>query len=203
MNRKTCVKPIQVNAEKLTEFQWHTMEIVVGSNNNRTSNKMQDSTNCLNNIFKRCEDELKSRYKLLAVIVLILLISNITVLVVILQRSKQNSDICLNSPCIQTAAKSLQYLNRTIDPCHNFYDFVCGNFGKDVNNCKPVTNVVDDGNSFVEHQIESLLREPILYEDSKPIKFLKNVYSVCSDLHKSTEKMDTLFLSNLLYCLQD
>ncbi len=37
-------------------------------------------------------------------------------------------NLCSSDECIETAIEMTKYLNKSIDPCNNFYDFACGHW---------------------------------------------------------------------------
>lgn len=38
--------------------------------------------------------------------------------------------LCLTEPCITVASAVMGALDRSVDPCHDFYDFACGGWVK-------------------------------------------------------------------------
>ena len=48
--------------------------------------------------------------------------------------SGNSSDVCSTTSCVLAAASFLESMDETIDPCQDFYSFVCGNFIDKVNN---------------------------------------------------------------------
>ena len=47
--------------------------------------------------------------------------------------SGNSSDVCSTTSCVLAAASFLESMDETIDPCQDFYSFVCGNFIDKVN----------------------------------------------------------------------
>lgn len=92
-----------------------------------------------------------------------------------------NSQICYSEGCIQTSAKLLSNMNRSIDPCNDFYRFACGRFLEE-------TIIPDDKSSQssfstigdeLELQLRSIIEEPPKDSDIKPFRLAKNLYKVC------------------------
>ena len=54
--------------------------------------------------------------------------------------------MCLSESCIKTSASLMEYMNRTVDPCHDFYEFSCGNYIAE-------TIIPDDKSSFTQFTI--------------------------------------------------
>lgn len=44
--------------------------------------------------------------------------------------NQKHTELCLSEPCVSVAAAVLGSLDRTVDPCHDFYSFACGGWMK-------------------------------------------------------------------------
>lgn len=91
------------------------------------------------------------------------------------------SDICLSPGCIHTASKILQDMDPKVEPCDDFYQFVCGNFIKK-------TNIPDDKSSVttfsvisdqLQEQLRTMIEEPIQKDEPKSFVLAKKLYKAC------------------------
>ncbi|XP_060518791.1 neprilysin-2 isoform X1 [Cylas formicarius] len=93
----------------------------------------------------------------------------------------RESKLCLTPGCVHTASKVLEYMDQSIDPCDDFYEFTCGNFLKK-------TNIPDDKSSItsfsiisdtLQEQLRSMIEEPIQPDEPKPFQLTKKLYRAC------------------------
>lgn len=43
-------------------------------------------------------------------------------------QSDKTTNVCHTAGCVHAAASVLQYIDATVEPCNDFYDFACGKF---------------------------------------------------------------------------
>lgn len=93
------------------------------------------------------------------------------------------NDVCTSAICVNESMNLLNYMDQTIDPCDNFYDFACG---------KHIRETVlpeDKSNDLSFFKLQDKVREQIrdvLMEESKPnelhtIKLAKDFVKICTD----------------------
>lgn len=92
--------------------------------------------------------------------------------------------VCLTEGCVSAAAKVIENLDDTIDPCDDFYEFACGKFLRDT--------VIPDEQiavmSFVtvhdkvQEQLRAIINEEPTANDSKPFAMAKAFNKACLDL---------------------
>ncbi|XP_074839475.1 phosphate-regulating neutral endopeptidase PHEX [Carettochelys insculpta] len=107
---------------------------------------------------------------------------------------------CLTSECVEAAASILSKINRSVDPCENFFRFACD--GWTSNNPIP-----EDSSNFgvypwlrhnVDLKLKALLEKPISKRrDSEAVQKAKILYSSCMNDNK-IEKADAKPLLNIL-----
>lgn len=102
------------------------------------------------------------------------------------QTINAHDDICLTSGCIHTASKILTDMDETVEPCDDFYHFVCGNFIKS-------TNIPDDKTSVttfsvisdeLQEQLRLMIEEPIQPKEPEPFVLAKTMYQACMNKSK-------------------
>ncbi|GJQ69914.1 Nep2 [Trypoxylus dichotomus] len=104
-------------------------------------------------------------------------------------------NICLTPGCIHAASKVLEFMDASVDPCDDFYQFSCGSFIKK-------TNIPDDKSSVttfsvindqLEEQLRTMIEEPIQQNEPKPFILTKKLYKAC--MNKT--KIEKIGLSNI------
>lgn len=90
---------------------------------------------------------------------------------------------CSTIPCVLSAAAIIEKLNSEVNPCENFYDFACGQFGEEVSTPdeKSTVNTL----SLMEDNLNELLLTVLSSESSKNDdieihKIAKDFYASCT-----------------------
>lgn len=99
------------------------------------------------------------------------------------------TDICLKPGCVKAASSILKYLNKSVDPCSDFYEFACGPFLES-------TNIPDDEDSVsqisllddeVDEQLKTLVEGLPAVGGPRTSKLLRKLYNVCMNTTKIEE----------------
>ncbi|XP_025418929.1 neprilysin-like isoform X2 [Sipha flava] len=110
-------------------------------------------------------------------------------------QTKENSNICETEDCIKTAKLIVESMNKSADPCEDFYNFACGNY-KNVNKINKKTHttsiftMVDEA---IHMHIVDILEKDGSDDEPDSIKKLRNLYQSCT----ATDQMDALGLEPL------
>jgi len=103
--------------------------------------------------------------------------------------ARTDADICMTEGCIGAAHMLLQNMNRTADPCEDFYEFSCGGFEKRI-------IIPDDRSSRSQfaiigdellQQLRMILEEEPHEGESEVFTMARNVYKACMDEDKIEE----------------
>jgi len=124
---------------------------------------------------------------------------------------KINDDLCLTNSCVQTAASIFASINRTVDPCDDFHEFVCGRWIK--------SNVIPKGHSTWSTTkelsrknliiLKNILEQTNVNENSmmfnaefEAIKFYRSCMNVSELDRLDTKPMEEFLLETLNLTIQ-
>lgn len=105
----------------------------------------------------------------------------------------QSKEVCFTEICLSEAQKILNYMDETVDPCTDFYEFACGKFRQDTvipNNREKVTvfTLIKDK---VNEQMRSIFDEPIHSSEANAFKLVKTFVRSCVNATKLNENGNT------------
>lgn len=88
---------------------------------------------------------------------------------------------CETPGCVAAASKVMSYIDESLDPCENFYDFACGTYLRNtqVPEDKVTVDAFSNVRDLVQEQLRIILNEPPQSGDSKPFLLAKNFHSSC------------------------
>ncbi|XP_043588923.1 neprilysin-4-like isoform X1 [Bombus pyrosoma] len=137
----------------------------------------------------RNEKELdKNRWKLIIIVGILTVIVVALLLTLALQmvifRKEVYDEMCQSEECVRTAARIIEAMNRSVDPCRDFYKFACG--GWISKNPIPQSQTSWDQLSLLKERLLKDLR--ILLEESddgndlRSVKLARTLYRTCMNL---------------------
>ncbi|KAH0554291.1 neprilysin-4-like [Cotesia glomerata] len=151
-------------------------------------------------------DEKKSRKETRLVIVVGLLVVAVIALVATLTlqmavfRKEEYKEMCQSDECIKTAARIIEAINKTTDPCDDFYKFACE--GWIARHPIPQSQTSWDQLSLLREDLlqnlRVLLEEPDKNNDLRPVKLARKLYKTCMD----TAKVESLGLTPMYKVLK-
>ncbi|VDM27106.1 unnamed protein product [Toxocara canis] len=92
-----------------------------------------------------------------------------------------NEVVCTSKECVLIAGFLAGNLNDKVDPCDDFYEFACGNYGlnRHLPASKPLRHTLSDMQSRLNKQVKKLLESPITEKDRKWDRLAKGYYQKC------------------------
>ncbi|XP_069683175.1 endothelin-converting enzyme 2-like [Periplaneta americana] len=142
----------------------------------------------------------KARYKkrtpleirLIIVVAILAVLLLVFLIVVIVQATKDRKNgkgkpSCNSQKCIESAFTFLESMNRSVDPCEDFYEFACGNF--------PKNHPVKEGYSMNDWSVEitdKLLRSYKDYLEEEPLETEPNLVRQAKIFFKACEDEENL-----------
>lgn len=88
---------------------------------------------------------------------------------------------CVTNDCNETAFQIKSYIDKSIDPCENFYNFACGNYIKNIEipEGRASVDLFTSAEDSVSEQLHKIINGPPNVNDTKPVQLAKNFYSSC------------------------
>ena len=109
------------------------------------------------------------------------------------------SSVCLTAECVQTAASLLSAMDKSVDPCHDFFEFACGTWNK--------RHVIPEDRSSVstfevladqlQIILKGLLEGPAAKDDSQISQESKHLYQSCVNISQIVKIGDDPLRSSL------
>lgn len=95
------------------------------------------------------------------------------------QNDKPN--ICASEICVKESAVILSYLNQSVDPCTDFYEFVCGKYlhGTNISDDKASGTLFSKLQSKVSEQLVEILIEQSKPDEPRAIRLSKQLTKTC------------------------
>lgn len=108
------------------------------------------------------------------------------------------NDICLTEECVMAASTVLSSLDRSVDPCENFYEFACGGWIKtQVTTNTNRFDVVDKRNQKdIEKMLE--LQEDTDADETNAKSKAKHFYQSCLNVSKDGDNLNLMHLLELI-----
>ncbi|XP_041062819.1 endothelin-converting enzyme 1-like isoform X1 [Carcharodon carcharias] len=126
---------------------------------------------------------LEKRLLVLSIVLVLLLFSSILALIFKYGNSR---NVCLTESCVIVASTVLKSLDRSVDPCHNFYNYACGGWIKanPLPDGKPrwgtFNNLWDHNQAIMKH----LLENTTLNTTSEAERKAQHYYQACMNEQK-------------------
>lgn len=103
-------------------------------------------------------------------------------IIVIAQNSEHfKENKCLTAGCIKAAGQILERLDENIEPCDDFYKFVCGNYIKKtvIPPSKSLVNLLDSIPDKIKRQLHVAIEQPIKVNELGTTSLIKDYYQAC------------------------
>ncbi|GFS88474.1 membrane metallo-endopeptidase-like 1 [Nephila pilipes] len=99
---------------------------------------------------------------------------------------------CDHEECVLAAAKIIQLMDRSVDPCDDFFDFSCGGFHHryPLPDGRSVFSSFDVYEEQLDLDIKSILEEPHHINDSESLLKTKQVYQSCMNLENKEDSSE-------------
>ncbi|XP_050527946.1 neprilysin-2-like [Daktulosphaira vitifoliae] len=101
----------------------------------------------------------------------------------------EDDNICVSEGCVRSAASILANVDKSINPCDDFYKFACGKFTTDakVDDDKLAQTTYSAVNNVVIDKVRRVLEQPIQNDEPRHSKLAKQMFACCIDERKLEE----------------
>ncbi|XP_038212652.1 endothelin-converting enzyme homolog [Zerene cesonia] len=145
----------------------------------------------------------KNKMLLICLLILLLLLLSLFITMTVLyvkQRRHKTERVCDSKECLRSAANLALSMDLNVNPCSDFYQYVCGNWAEE----HPRPDAYRSYDWFREKQtkVYTLVRDFLNKNTSdqpKPVQQAKDVYTACMD----TDKLDKRGLKPVLKVLEN
>ncbi|XP_028166516.1 neprilysin-4-like [Ostrinia furnacalis] len=136
----------------------------------------------------------KHKNKMLLIVLLFLLLLLLCLVIVmtvlyVKQKRHKPARVCETKECLRSAANLALSIDRTADPCHDFYQYSCGNWAED--HPRPDTYRSYDWFRDKQSKVYTVVRDFLTRNISglpKPVAQAKDMFAACMD----TDTLDKL-----------
>lgn len=99
-------------------------------------------------------------------------------------------NVCISEACAKESNLMVSFIEESISPCDDFYDFACGKFIREtiLPEDKSIIMSFTQVQEKVEKQLRSVLNEEIQPDESKPFKLAKIFNAACLDEQTANQK---------------
>ncbi|KAF5305128.1 hypothetical protein FQA39_LY09390 [Lamprigera yunnana] len=109
---------------------------------------------------------------------IVTVISSVIVIIILSAVGKYGAqeELCKNAECLREASRVLTYINNNIDPCDNFWKFVCSDFD---NNAGKNERISLD--AYRKEQLLAIYKEGIKPSEHRMVKAAKKLFQACTN----------------------
>uniref|UniRef100_A0A1W7RA38 Neprilysin n=1 Tax=Hadrurus spadix TaxID=141984 RepID=A0A1W7RA38_9SCOR len=117
------------------------------------------------------------------------------VLLVVLQ--EVNCETCVTEECVYAANDLLTHMNRSVDPCQDFYSFACGKWESSDPHISSMTTRLTEMTRTINLRMKNLLETPSRPSDPRHWLKAKRFYKACMD-SDTREKYDNVYFVEVI-----